>query len=182
MEGFESILKQHVDNNTIEMDEPGLCIAVRRRHLWKDSKLVLARSSNDYSMGMRVTFVLESAVDEGWPRREYFRFVLAELARNNALSDGNSDRRVLRHNLIELEGNSLVYGGPAANFFARAVAKYILGIRQYSVSVDDIPDASVRQEVIAIYFAFDYFIVIISTAESCKKGGKDERAFGWRPV
>ena len=108
MEGFESILKQHVDNNTIEMDEPGLCIAVRRRHLWKDSKLVLARSSNDYSMGMRVTFVLESAVDEGWPRREYFRFVLAELARNNALSDGNSDRRVLRHNLIELEGNSLL--------------------------------------------------------------------------
>ena len=56
-------------------------------------------------------------------------------------------------NLIELEGNSfliagriialsLVYGGPAPHFFARAVGEYILGITQYSVSIDDVPDRS----------------------------------------
>ena len=129
-------MKQHIQDTTIEMDDPGLCIAVRRRHLWKDSKLVLSRHNNDYTMGMRVTFVSEAAVDEGGPRREYFRLVLAELANNNSLFDGDSHRHVLQHNLIELEGNSfliaeriialsLVYGGPAPHFFARAVGEYI---------------------------------------------------------
>ena len=174
MEEVKLILKQHVDNNTVEMNKPGLCIAVRRRHLWKDSKLVLARSSNDYSMGMQVTFVSEAAVDEGGPRRENFRLVLSELARNNALFDGDCDRRVLRHNLIELGSNSfliagrimalsLVYGGPAPHFLARAVAEYILAIRPYSVSVDDIPDSTVRQDVIkviGICYCFEHLIVI----------------------
>ena len=88
---------------------------------------------------MRGTFVSEAPVDEGGP----LWLVLLELARNNALFDGDSDRNVLRHDLIELErfifiagciiALSLVYGGPAPHFLARAVAEYILAIRLYSV-------------------------------------------------
>ena len=148
---MKSVLQQHVQNTTVEEEDPGLCIAVRRRHLWKDSKLVLCRPNNKYSTGMRVAFVSEAAVDEGGPRREYFRLVLAEIANNNSLFDGDPQRRVLRHNVMELAGSSylivgrnialsLIYGGPAPHFFTRAVAEYILGITPYTVTVEDIPD------------------------------------------
>ena len=91
----------------------------------------------------------------------YFRLVLTELANNNALFDGSSERRVLRHNLIELDGSSyliagriialsLIYGGPAPHFFARAVAEYILGITLYTVSIEDVPDYSVQQKLLKV--------------------------------
>lgn len=156
------VLMQHIKDTTIEVEDPGLCIAVRRRHLWRDSKLVLSRPNNTYSMGMRVTFVSEAAVDEGGPKREYFRLVLRELSNNNALFDGSSERRIFRHNLIELQGSSyliagriialsLIYGGPAPHFFARAVAEYILGISPYTVSIEDIPDYGVQQKLLKVY-------------------------------
>lgn len=188
------VLKQHIADNTVEMDDPSLCIAVRRRHLWKDSKLVLSRPNNKYSMGMRVTFVSEAAVDEGGPRREYFRLVIAEIANNNALFDGAIHRRVLRHNLIELQHESylivgriialsLIYGGPAPHFFARAVAEYLLGVAPLTASIEDVPDESVRQSlrrvsictVITHYYALQCFPIV---AAGCKLRG-NERATGW---
>lgn len=151
---MKTLLKHHIENATVDEDDPGLSIAVRRRHLWRDSKL--AHPNNTYSRGTRVTFVSEAAVDEGGPRREYFRLVLAELCGNNAIFDGCLERWVLRHNLIELQGKpyliagciialSLMYGGPAPHFFTTAVAQYLLGISPYTVSLEDIPDYSVQQ-------------------------------------
>ena len=98
---------------------------------------MLSRKNNVYSRGVRITFVSEAAVDEGGPRREYFRLVISELARNNALFDGCEYRRIARHNLIELQGHSyflagriialsLAYGGSAPHFFATPVAEYLL--------------------------------------------------------
>ena len=57
-------------------------------------------------------------MDEGGPRREYFRLVLAEIGNNNSLFDWDPQIRILR---MELAGNSylivgrniLIYGGPA---------------------------------------------------------------------
>ena len=40
------VLKKHISDNTIELEDPSVCITVRRRHLWKDPKIVL---SNSYS-------------------------------------------------------------------------------------------------------------------------------------
>ena len=158
---MQSIVKCHQESSIFEVEDPALCIAVRRRHLWKDTKLVLSRRNNVYSMGMRVTFVSEAAVDEGGPRREFFRLALADMAHNNALFDGVSHRRIARHNLIELQGNSylivgriialsLMYGGPPPQFFARAVAEYLLDVIPYSVSVDDVPDSSVQQNLLRV--------------------------------
>ena len=158
---MEEILNNHIHKCIVQEGDPCLCIAVRRRHLWKDAKLVLSRTNNVYSMGMRVTFISEAAVDEGGPRREFFRLVLADIASNNALFDGGSQRRVVRHNLIELQGNSylivgriialsLMYGGPAPQFFARAVAEYMLGITPYTVSVEDVPDYHIQQSLFQV--------------------------------
>ena len=101
----------------------------------------------------------EAAVDEGGPRREYFRLVLGELANNNALFDGGFQRRILRQNLIELEGSSyllagcimalsLIYGGPPPHFLARAIAEYFLGITRYTVSIEDVPEYCVHQNCV----------------------------------
>ena len=126
----QPVLQQHKENTIFTHEDPSLCIAIRRRHVWKDAKLVLSRKNNVYSGGMRVTFVSEAAIDEGGPRREFFRLVLADLATNNALFDGCEQRRIARHNVIELQGESyliagrvialsLMYGGPAPQFFCK---------------------------------------------------------------
>lgn len=59
------ILKKHQETTVFEDEDTALCIAVRRRHIWKDAKLVLSRGNNIYSRGIRVTFVSETAVDDG---------------------------------------------------------------------------------------------------------------------
>ena len=160
-EEVKSVLHQHIQNTVVEEDDPGLRIAVRRRHIWRDSKLVLCRPNNVYSTGMQITFVSEAAVDEGGPRREYFRLVLAEIANNNSLFDGHPQQRVVRHNLIELAGNSyfivgrvialsLIYGGPAPHFFSRATAEYVLGITPYTFDIKDIPDYVLQQSLLKV--------------------------------
>ena len=114
-----------------------------------------------YSGGIRVTLISEAAVDEGGPRREFFRLVLAELAQNNALFDGGEQRRIARHNIMELQGNSyliagrvialsLMYGGPAPQFFASPVAEYLLDGTVHSVCIEDVPDQSIQRSLFQV--------------------------------
>ena len=114
-----------------------------------------------YSGGIHVTFISEAAVDEGGPRREFFRLVLAELAQNNALFDGGEQRRIARHNIMELQGNSyliagrvialsLMYGGPAPQFFASPVAEYLLDGTVHSVCTEDVPDQSIQRSLFQV--------------------------------
>ena len=113
-------------------------------------------------------------MDEGGPKREYFQLVLGELANNNALFDGGSQRRILRHNVIELKGSSyliagriialpLIYGGPAPHFFARAIAEYFLGITSYTVSIEDVPDYCVQQKLFRVFI----LLLLISSKFMC---------------
>ena len=43
-----------------------------------------------------------------------------------------------------------MYGGPPLQFFARAVAEYLLDVIPYSVSVEDVPDSSVQQNLLRV--------------------------------
>lgn len=157
----QSILQQHQKDEIDAHEDPSLCIAVRRRHVWRDTKLVLSRRNNVYSGGIRVTFISEAAVDEGGPRREFFRLVLAELAQNNALFDGSEQRRIARHNVMELQGNSyliagrvialsLMYGGPAPQFFASPVAEYLIDGTVATICIEDVPDQSIQRSLFQV--------------------------------
>ena len=42
---MKAILKRHQETTVFEDEDPALCIAVRRRHIWKDAKLVLSRAN-----------------------------------------------------------------------------------------------------------------------------------------
>lgn len=105
----------------------------------------------------RVTFLGESAVDDGGPRREFFMLVISSLREQNSLFQGPADRRVLRHNTTALQekvyltmgkiiGLSLVHGGPGPKFLAPTVVDYLFGgLNKVQPRLEDIPDMEVQQ-------------------------------------
>ena len=112
-----------------------------------------------------MTFVSEAAVDEGGPTREFLRLALADVPHNYFLFDGCLDRHVARHNIVELQGNSyflvghlialsLMHGGPAPQFFARAVAEYLLNVNPLTVTIEDIPDQGVQENLLHVCWLF----------------------------
>jgi hypothetical protein len=106
-----------------------------------------------------VEFVGESAIDDGGPRREYFRWVMKEVQQSNALFQGQENQRVPRHNLQLLSSQQFAYvgrffalsilqGGPTPAFLAPSVARYLLsGLKELKPSPDEIADGDIREKV-----------------------------------
>ena len=103
--------------------------------MWNDTVRKL-RSGLDVNKHIKVSFVGNIAVDEGGPRREFFKLLTESIASNNSLFQGELHRRVPRPNLSELNKKSfyyvgccialtLLHGGPNPSFFAPSVAKYL---------------------------------------------------------
>lgn len=75
-------------------------------------------------------------------------------------------RRVARHNVVELQGNSyfivghlialsLMYGGSAPQFFARAVAEYLLNVHLLTVDIENVLDQNVQERLLRVCCLFD---------------------------
>ena len=97
-------------------------ITVRRSHIWDDA-LRAVRRNFDESKHIRITFLGESAIDGGGPRREFFMLLMNSIKENNSLLEGPSNSRVVRHNTAALQDElylsmgkmialSVVHGGP----------------------------------------------------------------------
>ena len=109
-----------------------------------------------------MTFVGESAVDDGGPRREYFRLVLAEMMKQSHLLAGPPSCKVPQHNALALRNGefyligsiivlSLMQGGPAPTFFAPSVVEYLFrGQCPEIPSISDIPDPVVQQKLFEV--------------------------------
>ena len=81
----------------------------------------------DTTKHIKITFVPESAVDQGGPLREYFHLLLAAIATSNTLFCGPDVSRTPNHNIVELEkmtfyyvrviiSLSLIHGGTTPHF------------------------------------------------------------------
>lgn len=91
------MIKQHrAKYITGDPDKP-FRITVRRKSILEDT-LAELRFGFDESKHFRVTFMRDSAVDMGGPRREYFMLLMGAIGNSGSLLDGPPDRRVLRHN------------------------------------------------------------------------------------
>ena len=112
-------------------------LQVRRKHIWKDSLRAFKQRGFTPRKWLKIEFVGESAIDEGGPRREYFRLGMQELQRNNALFQGALGKRVPSHNLQLLSNKeyrdvgrffamSILQGGPSPQFLSPTVAHYLL--------------------------------------------------------
>ena len=117
------------------------------------------------SLPLRVTFVGESAADEGGPKREFFRLALEACMNDPSLFTGRS--KVPLHNTTALLQNhfqyvgyiiamSLVQGGPGPVCFASWVYDYLAkGLEGVEVNGDDVDTESVKvvlKQVIIINF------------------------------
>ena len=133
-------------------------ITVRRSTIWDDA-LRAVRRTFDEKKHIHITFLGESAVDGGGPRREFFMLLMNAIRENHSLLDGPLTTRVLRHNTTALQEDlyfcmgkmialSIVHGGPGPTFFAESVVDYIFGgLGAVSPRVSDIPDVVIRQRV-----------------------------------
>ena len=161
-----SILKNHCGR--VLCAEKGVTrITVRRRHLLEDT-LNKFRSGIDLNRGLSILFVGESAVDAGGPLKEFLFLAVSAIANNNSLFCGSETKRVPRHNLVELEKKSyyyigaiialsLAHGGPAPQFFTKAVADYIVyGVQNVRATINDIPDENIKEKLQLVFSLIQY--------------------------
>ena len=66
-------------------EDSKMCIRVRRKFVWKDTLRAFKRPGFATDKWLMVEFVGESAIDDGGPRREYFRWGMKEVQQSNAL-------------------------------------------------------------------------------------------------
>ena len=99
-----------------------MVFTVRRSNISEDAHRALKRTF-DEKKHVRITFLGESAVDGGGPRREFFMLLMNAIKENNSLLDGPSVSRVLRRSTAALQEElylcvgkmialSVVHGGP----------------------------------------------------------------------
>lgn len=90
---------------------------------------------------------------------EYLRLLLSAIVSNDSVLSDDSDKRILRHNIIELNRStylyvgkiismSLVHGGPAPSFFSERVADYILfRLEKVKCRFEDVQDPIMRAKI-----------------------------------
>ena len=110
---------------------------MRRQELLADCFQQFKRSSFDVTKLLSVTFLTESAIDGGGPRRKLFRLLLADLFSISGLFTGYPSSVTAYHNLVALQngdyrvaakmvGASIVQAGIAPYCFSCAVANFIV--------------------------------------------------------
>ena len=116
-------------------------------------------SSFDVSKLLSVTFLAESAVDGGGPRRELFRLLLADLFSISGLFIGYPSAVTTSHNVVALQnrdyavagkivGASIVQAGIAPYCFSRSVADFIVhGEVRSKARLGDITDPDIRSKM-----------------------------------
>ena len=143
-------------------------IAIRRREVWKDTLRAMRNPYFDFESGFNVTFISESAVDEGGPFREYVRLLMRAVRANNSLFCGQDNQRTAMHNIAALHKKeyefvgkcialSVLYNGPGPHFFSETATHYLLDLPIARVPLTDIPDAEVVEKLWHVRIVFHHF-------------------------
>ena len=74
-------------------------IHIRRNRLFADSLRAFSRPTFNVSKMLKVTFIGESAVDDGGPRREFFQLLLQEAFSSSGLFVGWPDHVIPLHHI-----------------------------------------------------------------------------------
>lgn len=166
---ISTLIHSHrVQKLPIENDDNYQRIIIRRNHVFKDTLHHLKNHFNPHKY-IRITFVNEPAVDNGGPLREFFNLLLKSISGNNLIFCGGCDCRCISHNMMELDQKtyyyvgmmialSIIYGGPAPNFFAPTLANYIAFGNASAPSYLDIPDNSIKDRLIKVGYTLTFII------------------------
>ena len=122
-------------------------------------------TSNDLSATPDITFINESAIDFGGPRKEFLAWaieVLCDARKGMGLFEGEADHLVLIHNVDALEygfftiagkviAHSLAHGGPLFSEMAPCTVKYLTTVHVQAasllVTITDVPDTEIRATI-----------------------------------
>ena len=155
---FENSLRK-LATEKVQRDK-SLRMKVRRRNIWEDSKVKLAKcTDSDLNNIVRVQFVGEPAVDEGGPRNEFFSLLHREVCGSNMFIS-NETCKLFNHNLLALEQRNyfmygqlcslaILQGSPAPSFLSPTLADYIVfgELSRAQSRIDDVCDKEVRDKL-----------------------------------
>ena len=158
----ETIIRQMRDRHLPDddfSDDSILSIQVRRKKIWKDTLRAFKQPRFTPRKWLKVEFIGEAAIDDGGPRREFFRWGMQEICHSQALFQGTSNARVPTHNVHLLCNHeyrymgiffamSILQGGPAPTFMAPTIAHYLLhGNVGLQARITDIPDPEIQAKL-----------------------------------
>ena len=124
--------------------------------MWKDSLSAFSRSSFDPTVPLKVTFVGESGIDTGGPRREYFELLMRSLVADSGLFVGPAEKKSFSHNVQllhqrqyyttgQMVGCCLVQGGNGICCLSPTTYLYMAQATCVP-TVEDIPEYDTRQK------------------------------------
>lgn len=156
---------QHHQMNVIGGSNEEDCqrIHVRRTHLFTDAVRAFSKPCFNVSKMLKVVFIGEASVDEGGPRREFFRLLMKEAFSASGLFVGWPSNVVPIHNIEAVACNKyfvigkmistcLVQGGQPPVCLAPAVAEYLVYDEvRCAPDLQDVYDYSVRQKLEKVY-------------------------------
>ena len=150
-------IQQHQRSTMTSIDEEDVQrINVRRNLLFHDSFRQFSKDSFEVA---KFKFLGESAIDDGGPRREYFKLLLNAIGSKSDLFHGYPCHVVPCHNVDAVEqkkyfvvgkmiATAIVQGGQPPVYFAGAVADFLVFDSVKSpVDVEDIPNFEIRQSL-----------------------------------
>lgn len=134
-------------------------INVRRSDIFNDGISAFKRASYDTTKVLKVHFIGEPAVDQGGPRREFFRLFLSEMGHSSGLFCGWPDRLSPASNSQAVANKTfficgkviasmIIQGGEAPRCFNRPITDFIVYEEvRYSGNLDDIQDKEIQEKL-----------------------------------
>ena len=144
-------------------DEDIRRVTIRRKSILQDTLTTLRQKPWKASKHIQVTFIGEPGVDDGGPRREYFRLLLDGTGRHNTYFKGSLGRRLPLHNTLAVQDNvyfhigqmfalSLLHDGPCVKWLVPTAVSYLLGTADSDkLKVEDIPDPDIQAKVNTVW-------------------------------
>ena len=145
-------------------------INVRRNHIWNDALRAISKPAFNPLFPIRVTFISESAVDEGGPSREFFTLALLKMSEDASIFHRNDNAKLFTHNVQGLKKRlffygwdvcfplislSLANGSPGISCLSETVYSYLCyGLQQGKMisKVCDIDDVMVREHLLKVWY------------------------------
>lgn len=152
-------LQLHANRVLIHGEDTYQRINVRRLDVFHDGIRAFQRSSFNASQCIKVRFIGEPAVDQGGPRREFFRLFLSEMGQTSGLFQGWPDHlspvsnsQAVANRMFSTSGKVLasmiVQGCQAPCCFSRPVADFIVyGEVHCPENLAYIPDREIQEKL-----------------------------------
>ena len=167
---LEEILRKHFNTlpgfHPTDDTENYNIINVRRNHIWIDALRAISKPAFNPLFPVRVTFISESAIDEGGPSREFFSLALLKMSEDVSIFHGNANAKLFTHNVQGLKkrlffmagmfvGLSLANGGPGLSCLSGTVYSYLCNGLQRGMTITnvcDIDDVTVREHLLKVWY------------------------------